>query len=1508
MDSSGSDTETLLSNGSSGEWTDIHRMDHNDQPIDVEGFLNNVRRCKSLLGVAIPLGVIVEVTGLVLSWNGGGGRGNLSTITCRAGITPTWITCANPQLLIFCLYIYTLLHPITYDPISRHIKLHRKLCTTTFFSLLLLILIHPIPSIVSIIMTHHSPPTTSTTIQIITWARRVCLLLVLVISGSMRRGPKLRTIPMKLGTGFGINEQNKDVPKIRLNGSCSPLDLAEVEEGNRVLDYGNCSLLNFIFLTYVSNLSLYITILCLMRRSMSVDKLSLSDLPELEEKIRISGQDVQISKRKALEVNEKVTNWSLLQAVWTGRIHVILFSLFLETLKTSVSFLSVVATHEIIQSFNQPFGSDKSYAYLMCWLLAAGQAVECNVRENYLLHLPIRMTLSSLLFSKILRSTDAKAMEAHNVTDDEKSSGSKGRSQVMNLLTIDTGTIASLGTHTWNLTNAIIGLVIGIYFLYSMLGISAFVGILCIPLSTPASYYVARQIYKCDKKLSRATDARTGAFKELLLGIKVIKLNALEPFYKRRITHLRENEIHLQRWRFTLGTLFNVLADQLPILAISITFVFYTKVMGNRLDAATAFIALTVLSSVPRVYESVLQAQVSLGRLVTYLNQPEIIVDEPSNGEEIMISDATITWPKAENVDLSEVFKLSNVNLQLPTGKLTLICGPLGSGKTLLLRALLGETTIESGFVHAPRTSPDATPLPGDDVSRRWTTDLWLTNSVAYAPQQSYIRHGTIRDNILFGQPMWRERYDEVLRQVSLLPDLEILPERDLTEVGDYGVNLSGGQKARINLARCIYSRAKTIYLDDILSAVDAHTSQYILKECFQGSIVRNRTVVLVTHHVNLCLPASEYFISLKDGEIEQACPSNQVNISNLILLPDEPKPSDSVNSMKITKTMDEPNRIRQVYKTEHRAIGRVSASHYWLVFSAAGGPFYWFLLLLLLVMTRLSDVLQAIVLERWSADPDPNHLDWNLELYVGVVTLGVVFGGLRWIWLYGIKSVGFTSRASRVIHEKLLKRLLNAPLGWYEGTPGGRIMNVVGQDVWNIDACTPDGFGRTVMVALEISSAFIIVCAQAPSLVVFIVALGVPLYFLSGILNKLRADLRRLTATASSPTITIYHDAIDGVIMIRAFGAVELMKSTMLALINRERKTTLVDFAAIILTITSIVVSATGFVLIGQHLTSSKAGFILSFAMSASHGLFGLLEQYSGLERNFVHAERVNQYVQLPEQEPLGGQIPPQTWPSEGKIEIQELSVRYAPDLPEVLHDVSLTIEPGMRVGLVGATGSGKSTLALSLFRGIEPHNGRILVDGLDIGNLELHELRRRLNMVVQDGTLSSGTLRDALDISGEKDDREIYEALRRVHLLRETTDKDLLQDNPFANLDTFVALEGANFSQGQRQLLCLAKALLKKSKILVMDEATSSVDFEMDAKITQTIKECFAETTMLVIAHRLATIMNYDRVAVLDKGRVLEYGRPTDLMRDSTSAFAALCMAQGEEEFSRLSTMANL
>ncbi|RXK39910.1 hypothetical protein M231_02844 [Tremella mesenterica] len=1508
MDSSGSDTETLLSNGSSGEWTDIHRMDHNDQPIDVEGFLNNVWKCKSLLGAAIPLGVIVEITGLVLSWNGGGGRGVVlaERVIGLVGVVGL--------LLIFCLYIYTLLHPITYDPIPRHIKLHRKLCTTTFFSLLLLILIHPIPSIVSIIMAHHSPPTSSTTIQIVTWARRVCLLSVLVISGSMRRGPKLRTIPMKLGTGFGINEENKDVPKIRLNGSCSPLDLAEVEEGNRVLDYGNCSLLNFIFLTYMSGL---------MRRSMSVDKLSLSGLPELEEKIRISGQDVQISKRKALEVNEKVTNWSLLQAVWTGRVHVILFSLFLETLKTSVSFLSVVATHEIIQSFNQPFGSDKSYAYLMCWLLAAGQAVECNVRENYLLHLPIRMTLSSLLFSKILRSTDAKAMEAHNVTDDEKSSGSKGRSQVMNLLTIDTGTIASLGTHTWNLTNAIIGLVIGIYFLYSMLGISAFVGILCIPLSTPASYYVARQIYKCDKKLSRATDARTGAFKELLLGIKVIKLNALEPFYKRRITRLRENEIHLQRWRFTLGTLFNVLADQLPILAISITFVFHTKVMGNRLDAATAFIALTVLSSVPRVYESVLQAQVSLGRLVTYLNQPEIIVDEPSNGEEIMISDATITWPKAENVDLSEVFKLSNVNLQLPTGKLTLICGPLGSGKTLLsnvadvwLRALLGETTIESGFVHAPRTAPDATPLPGDDVSRRWTTDLWLTNSVAYAPQQSYIRHGTIRDNILFGQPMWRERYDEVLRQVSLLPDLEILPERDLTEVGDYGVNLSGGQKARINLARCIYSRAKTIYLDDILSAVDAHTSQYILKECFQGSIVRNRTVVLVTHHVNLCLPASEYFISLQDGKIEQACPSNQVNISNFILLPDEPKPSDSVNSMKITKTMDEPNRIRQVYKTEHRAIGRVSASHYWLVFSAAGGPFYWFLLLLLLVMTRLSDVLQAIVLERWSADPDPDHLDWNLELYVGVVTLGVVFGGLRWIWLYGIKSVGFTSRASRVIHEKLLKRLLNAPLGWYEGTPGGRIMNVVGQDVWNIDACTPDGFGSESAIFSYLMVDQGIVSVDTASALVHLVAIWEWEIneFLTSSLNNLRADLRRLTATASSPTITIYHDAIDGVIMIRAFGAVELMKSTMLALINRERKTTLVDYAvynwvrAIILTITSIVVSATGFVLIGQHLTSSKAGFILSFAMSASHGLFGLLEQYSELERNFVHAERVNQYVQLPEQEPLGGQVPPQTWPSEGKIEIRNISVRYAPDLPEVLHDVSLTIEPGMRVGLVGATGSGKSTLALSLFRGIEPHNGRILVDGLDIGTLELHELRRRLNMVVQDGTLSSGTLRDALDISGEKDDREIYEALRRVHLLPETTDKDLLQDNPFANLDTFVALEGANFSQGQRQLLCLAKALLKKSKILVMDEATSSVDFEMDAKITRTIKECFTETTMLVIAHRLATIMNYDRVAVLDKGKVLEYGRPADLLKDPTSAFAALCMAQGEEEFSRLSTMANL
>ena len=335
-------------------------------------------------------------------------------------------------------------------------------------------------------------------------------------------------------------------------------------------------------------------------------------------------------------------------------------------------------------------------------------------------------------------------------------------------------------------------------------------------------------------------------------------------------------------------------------------------------------------------------------------------------------------------------------------------------------------------MVEAPRASPSL-------------SDSWLNDSIAYAPQQAYVQHGTIRDNILFGLPFNRERYQEVLRQASLLSDLGLMPDGDATEVGAKGVTLSGGQKARINIARCLYSRARTVYMDDVLSALDAHTSQFIVQQCFAGKLFQDRTLVLVSHQVDLCMPLVDLVVSV-DGEVS-CCPSTAENTEVAAL---EPVGSPST----------ENETTRQVYKDENLASGTVQAKHYWFVITAAGGFGYWFLLALLYFGARGTDVLRSLWLEHWSADPDPNDIDLNLGVYAVLVSGGVFTGILQWVWLYGIGNVGFFNRGARIIHERFIQTICAAPLSFFEATPTSRILNVVGRDMMLMDTWSADAFG----------------------------------------------------------------------------------------------------------------------------------------------------------------------------------------------------------------------------------------------------------------------------------------------------------------------------------------------------------------------------------------------------------------------------------------------------------------
>lgn len=323
--------------------------------------------------------------------------------------------------------------------------------------------------------------------------------------------------------------------------------------------------------------------------------------------------------------------------------------------------------------------------------------------------------------------------------------------------------------------------------------------------------------------------------------------------------------------------------------------------------------------------------------------------------------------------------------------------------------------------------------------------------------------------------------------------------------------------------------------MDDILSAVDAHTAQYIFTECFQGSLLKGRTFVLVTHHVALCLGAAEYLVVLDNGTVAQACPASEAQISAIPAAP--PRPDEGPTEEKAQDDEDEAQSpvARQIYKTEHAASGRVKSSHYWMIFKAVGGFWYWLLFTFLFVVTLMAEIGQSFVLEQWSADTDPRHLDANLIHYGILVSAAVILGGLRWVWLYGIGKTGFVNSMSRKIHAQLVTTLVGAPLSFFETTPTGRLMNIFGQDINRVDGYISDDVGRTVMATMEVFASILIVCVQTPIMAIFVLIGSLPFYWLSGVLGKVRAELRRLSAVAGSPLITLYHDAIDGVVMTRA-------------------------------------------------------------------------------------------------------------------------------------------------------------------------------------------------------------------------------------------------------------------------------------------------------------------------------------------------------------------------------------
>ncbi|KLO19366.1 ATP-binding cassette transporter [Schizopora paradoxa] len=1255
-----------------------------------------------------------------------------------------------------------------------------------------------------------------------------------------------------------------------------------------------------------------------------------------------------------------------------------------------------------------PSRSDRSWGWWYCFGLFMSRLLGyINIEQLWLsttlLQTRIKVELNTILFTKTLARKDIASSSAviHEIVQKNSDGSSEdappgeeilehegefsSKAQIMTLMTTDVDRVSSVAMQLFSIIDSPLEIAVATVFLYKLLGTSAFVGLAVTCLFLPVNHIAGKFVMGAQNNLMKARDERVSLMNEILGAIRMLKFMVWEGKFEARISNIRGRELHYQKLSYTIETTFNGIWSATPLIVTLVSFWHFAVFRGQLLTPSIAFTSIAIfselrfaLSSLPETIIYGIQGFVSLRRIEKYLQGEEIQYPPrgPTGSYEIVLQSATVSWPEDKSPSTRSVsvqstiarqkFVQADMTLNFPLGELSLVCGKTGSGKTLLLLSLLGEVDLLSGQLSCPRSPIDTTLIP---PGTRIKPEDWIVEGAcAYVPQTAWLRNASIKDNILFSLPYEEERYNRTLECCALVSDLEVLEGGDESEIGERGVTLSGGQKARVSLARAVYSRASMILLDDVLSAVDAHTAHHLYQDCLKGDLMVGRTIILVSHHVRLCSLGAKYVVALENGRVVYSGDSTGFEESGVMrgLVESEDKgksdiegedeirdehvahivdeiaqdvrmdtstndshnaeergisaPAASATVQKVLQTPASKERkpAKKLIDEENRAVGRIAIPVWETYLKANGSIIFWTVFVLFFLLAAVAVPLENAWLAYWSGAPARQDVDHDtifyLRIYASISLFGLLLQTSRWFVLYN-----GSIRASKVLHERLLRVVLSAQIRFHDTISRGRLLNRFGKDFEGIDSSLAGNLGRSVENGISLT---VTLCAitfvGGPLFVLSTAVLGILYYKVAKLYGQCGRDLRRLDSVTRSPLYSIYGETIAGVPVIRAFGASAKFMADMLRCVDTNSNPyywlwMLNRWVAVrVNSLTSAIVGCIAvLVLLLPSVSAAQAGFALSFGTLISMDLVLLMRHFVGLEQAMVAVERVKEFSDLPQE---GSEIvyprPPASWPSEGRIDCEDLVVRYAPDLPDVLHKISFIVNPGEKIGVLGRTGSGKSTLALSFFRFVEATSGRIIIDRLDISKIGLSDLRSKLMIIPQDPTILSGTLRSVLDVFGEYQDAEIYEALRRVHLIP-SVDSEISQGvdtnaNVFRDLDSRVSEGGENFSAGEKQLLCMARAILMKSRILIMDEATASVDYATDELIGKTILEEFQDRTILTIAHRLRTVINFDRVMLLEGGRILEFDSPARLMSDTSSKFYALCRATGDREFSALQRLA--
>lgn len=1148
------------------------------------------------------------------------------------------------------------------------------------------------------------------------------------------------------------------------------------------------------------------------------------------------------------------------------------------------------------------------------------------------------MRIKSGLTAAIFR----KALVLSNEDRAGKSTG-----DIVNLMSVDTQRLQDLSQYGQTIWSGPFQIILCLISLHGILGNSMWAGVFVMVVMIPVNSFLASKQKGYQQRQMKNKDERTRLTSELFTNIKSIKLYGWEVPFTKRLSDVRTNkELNTLRDIGVLNAFVTFIWNSAPFMVSCSTFALFVYMEDRPLTSDIVFPALSLfnllgfpLAVIPNVISSLIEASVAVSRIKSFLTgeelQPDAVRRLPPAEEEgetaVEINDATFLWHRKPQYKIA----LEKVNFAARKGELSCVVGRVGSGKSSLLQAILGDLYKLNG-------------------------DVSVKGSVAYVAQVPWIMNATVKENILFGHKYEPEFYQETIRACALLDDFAILPKGDDTIVGEKGISLSGGQKARLSLARAVYARADVYLLDDPLSAVDEHVGRHIIDNVLgEEGLLSSKCIVLATNSIPVLSHAS-YITMVDNGSIVDCGPFNEVIASKgpiqaLLnefgrkkksssskgdasetatvvdetsengdsLTPGTRSASASMTDIVTLTAGDKPplprsrrrrslrrasaasfahptaDDEREEENKEHAEQGKVKWDVY-LEYAKASNFYGVIAYLVLLVLSQGLNVSGNVWLKHWSEVNTGSGSNPHVGRYLGIYAAFGIGACVIIVAQTLILMVYCAIHGAKLLHDRMLQSVIRAPMSFFETTPLGRIINRFSNDVYRVDQVLARTFSMFFGNATKVMYTLLVISVSTPAFLVIVLPLtALYLYYQRYYLRTSR-ELKRLDSVSKSPIYAHFQETLGGISTVRAYdqsarfnyinsSRVDLNQRAYYPTISANRwlavRLELIG-GVIIFTSAALAVAS----LPSRALSAGAVGLALSYALQITQSLNWIVRMTVEVETNIVSVERILEYAELtPEAAPVvEGHRPPAHWPHDGAIAFKDYSTRYRPGLPLVLKNINLDIKPREKIGIVGRTGAGKSSLTLALFRIIEAADGEIDIDSVRTSAIGLADLRQKLSIIPQDSQVFEGTIRENIDPMNRYDDTELWRALELSHL------KDHISEME-AGLESRITEGGSNLSVGQRQLMCLARALLNESNVLVLDEATAAVDVKTDQVIQQTIRSQFAQKTILTIAHRINTIMDSDRIVVLDNGHIAEFDSPQNLIANKNSHFRSLAKQAG-------------